>query len=74
MSLNNTLLLEEIKLMDSNLTYIKKIKSTLGEGPLYNHLDNAIYWCDILESKINRYSLNDRKLFTLHLNQYDYRC
>ena len=36
-------------------------RDTLGEGPHWSPRDRAVYWCDILERRLNRLSLtNDR--------------
>ncbi len=36
-------------------------RNTLGEGPLWNAKEQAIYWVDIDEKKIQRYFLNTKK-------------
>lgn len=39
-----------------------KRRDLLGEGPLWSARENAIYWVDILRSRINRMSLDDETI------------
>jgi sugar lactone lactonase YvrE len=47
---------------------IAKIKSILGEGPIWH--ENALYWVDILGKKINRYFPNTERTEEMQLDQY----
>jgi len=60
MKWNNTQLLVEIKSMDK-LSHIPNSKSILGEGPLYNELENSLYWTDIKDRKIYKYDLKTKE-------------
>jgi len=52
--------LEEIRSMDK-LSHIQNSKSILGEGPLYNELENSLYWTDIKDKKIYKYNLKSKE-------------
>lgn len=42
----------------------------LGEGPLWSAREDALYWVDILDHRINRLSLADRSVTSFHQPDY----
>ncbi len=42
------------------LSYIENSKSLLGEGPLYNQKENALYWTDIKAMRLFTYNLETK--------------
>lgn len=42
----------------------------LGEGPLWSARENAVYWTDILDRRINRLSLGDRSVTSFEQPDY----
>lgn len=45
-------------------------RDTLGEGPLWSARDNALYWTDILDHRINRLSLADGAVTSWQMPDY----
>ncbi len=44
----------------TELKCLWEIPSTLGEGPLWVENEQAIYWVDIVENKVHRYTIYDQ--------------
>jgi len=51
--------LEEIKSV-ADINYIPNAKSVLGEGPIYNEMENALYWTDIKSNRLYKYDLESK--------------
>ncbi|NQY93236.1 MAG: SMP-30/gluconolactonase/LRE family protein [Campylobacteraceae bacterium] len=51
------------------LSYIPNSKSILGEGPLYNELENSLYWTDIKDKKIYKYDLKTKETNSYQFNK-----
>lgn len=58
--------------MDNNLEIVSEVKSELGEGPVWDHRKNILYWIDIIGKKIHFYINKDTK--EIKLNQYIGSC
>ncbi len=43
----------------SEVQLVWEIRAVLGEGPLWVEAENAVYWVDIMSSKVHRYALAD---------------
>ncbi len=60
------------------LKHIENSKSLLGEGPLYNDKENALYWTDIKGMKLFRYDLESKVVknyrFTKPIGSFAFTC
>lgn len=45
-------------------------RDTLGEGPLWAAGENALYWVDILDKRLNRLSLDDDAVTSIAMPEY----
>ncbi len=45
--------------MMSEVQLVWEIQAVLGEGPVWVEAENALYWVDIMSSKVHRYALAD---------------
>ncbi len=51
------------------LKHIENSKSLLGEGPLYNQKQNALYWTDIKGMKLFKYNLETKVVKSYHFTR-----
>jgi len=60
------------------LNHIENSKSLLGEGPLYNEKENALYWTDIKGMKLFKYDLESKMVknyhFTKPIGSFAFTC
>jgi len=60
------------------LNHIKNSKSLLGEGPLYNQKQNALYWTDIKGLRLFKYDLETKIVknyhFTKPIGSFAFTC
>jgi len=55
--------------MKNNLEIVSDIKANLGEGPVWDHRENILYWIDIIGKKIFIYDSNKKNTSSINLNQ-----
>ncbi|MFD2207552.1 SMP-30/gluconolactonase/LRE family protein [Kiloniella antarctica] len=48
--------------MSNELICVADVKNTLGEGPVWDEVENTLYWVDITEQKLFRYAPSTRKI------------
>lgn len=60
------------------LKHIENSKSLLGEGPLYNQKNNALYWTDIKGMRLFKYDLKSKMVndyhFTKPIGSFAFTC
>lgn len=47
-----------------------EIRATLGEGPVFDSHSNTLFWTDILEKRLYRYSFEDQQLQTIQTDRH----
>ena len=48
--------------MSNELICVADVKNTLGEGPVWDDIENTLYWVDITEQKLFRYAPSTGKI------------